>query len=116
MLISFFAFSQSAERVNLTKKEAEVLLKEKLSNKKTHNLIGKESILKTEKKVIEFAEFVLFDIYGEEKIVKQKPYNTFKIDDYWLVKGTLPKGKRGGTFLIIMDSRNFEVLYVSHGK
>jgi len=59
---------------------------------------------------------ILWDIYGKKRIKKQKPYNVYLIDKYWFLKGTLPKGMKGGTFMIIIDSRNYKVIRLTHGK
>ena len=46
----------------------------------------------------------------------QKPYETHLIENHWVISGTLQKGMKGGTFLIIIDARNSKVLKISHGK
>ncbi|WP_410779748.1 NTF2 fold immunity protein [Hymenobacter negativus] len=61
-------------------------------------------------------EPVLFRIYGRENIVKQRPYERYLIDHYWVVSGTLPEDWVGGTFMIIMDARNSQVIRLTHGR
>jgi len=75
-----------------------------------------DTVILTEKAAIKYAETVLFEIYGQENIEKQKPYEVYKIDGYWVIGGTLPKGMRGGTFLIILNSKNGEIIKLTHGK
>ena len=62
------------------------------------------------------AEYILFNIYGKDNIENQKPYETHLIENHWVISGTLQKGMKGGTFLIIIDARNSKVLKISHGK
>ena len=52
----------------------------------------------------------------KENIEKQKPYEIFLIDNHWILSGTLPTNKDGGTFLIIIDARNSKVIKITHGK
>ena len=75
-----------------------------------------DTVILSEKAAIKYAETVLFEIYGQENIEKQKPYEVYKIDGYWIIGGTLPKGMRGGTFLIILNSKNGEIIKLTHGK
>ncbi len=100
----------------ISKEQAKSIVNETLKDSTTHNVIGKESILTTDKKVIEFAEIILFDIYGKKNIERQKPYDIFQIDKYWLISGTLSKGIIGGTFMMIIDSRNYKIIRLTHGK
>jgi len=65
---------------------------------------------------ISVAEPILFSIYGKDNITKQRPYEIYFIDNYWVIAGTLPKGYLGGTFLIIIDSKDSEIIRITHGK
>ena len=100
----------------MTEEQAKVILNETISDTKLHNVIGNKPILTDQEKAVNFSEMVLFDIYGKRNIEKQKPYDVYNIDEYWLISGTLPKGKLGGNFLIIIDSRNYEIIRLTHGK
>lgn len=62
------------------------------------------------------AESILFGVYGQENIKSQRPYETYLIKSYWVISGTLPKGYKGGTFLLILDSRNSKVIKITHSK
>lgn len=72
-------------------------------------------ILKKEN-AIDYAENILFELYGKEKIESQKPYQIHLISDYWVMTGTLPKGMKGGTFELVFDSWNGKILILNHGK
>jgi hypothetical protein len=116
LLFTVMSFGQSSDYRKMTKEQANTILAEALSDSTLHNVIGAKPILTDSAKAIKFAEFVLFDIYGKDNIEIQKPYDIFHIDSYWLISGILPKGYVGGTFLIIMDSRNSQIIRLTHGK
>lgn len=104
-------------RIILGKSYAEQELKSVLVGKSQHNVIdNKTIIIKDSSTAINVAEPILFSIYGKANIIKQRPYEIYFIDNYWVLTGTLPKAWVGGTFLIIIDSRNSKVLKITHGK
>ena len=99
------------------KSYAEKELKLALSKEAQHNVIDNKSpLIKESSTAINIAEPILFSIYGKKNIESEKPYETYLIDNYWIIAGTLPKGMDGGTFLIIIDARNSKVLKITHGK
>jgi len=61
-------------------------------------------------------EPILFQTYGKNQILEQRPYEVYLIDHYWVITGTLPRNMVGGTFLIIMDSKNSQIVELTHGK
>ena len=65
---------------------------------------------------IAIAEVLLFKFYGKENIESERPYEVYRIDGYWYISGTLPKGYLGGTFIIIINSINGEVIRLIHEK
>lgn len=104
-------------RLILGKKYAEEELKSALSDTTKHNLIKSNSIIINDSMAATtIAESILFGIYGKSNITKQKPYEIYHINNYWLLNGTLPKGWHGGTFLIILDDRNSQIIKITHGK
>ena len=119
--IILLAFSLTAcsqnDRTELGKSYAENELKLALSKETQHNVIdNKKVIIKDSSTAIKIAEPILFSIYGKENIESQKPYESYLIENYWVIAGTLPKDMLGGTFLIIIDARNSKVLKITHGK
>jgi hypothetical protein len=121
LTIILFAFSLNAcsqnDRSSLGKNFAESELKLALSKESQHNVIDNNNvIIKDSSTAVKIVEPILFSIYGKENIENQKPYETYLIENYWIITGTLPKGMLGGTFLIIIDARNSKVLKISHGK
>jgi NTF2 fold immunity protein len=101
----------------LGKDYAQNELKVALTDKPQHNVIDyKTIIINDSATAIEISEPILFGIYGKNNIIEQKPYEIYHIDNYWIISGTLPKGYKGGTFLIIIDSRDSKVIKITHGK
>jgi hypothetical protein len=116
LAFSINACSQNNRSV-LGKSHAEKELKLALSKESQHNVINNKSVLiKDSSTAINVAEPILFSIYGRENIESEKPYETYLIDNYWVIAGTLPEDSKGGTFLIIIDARNSQVLKITHGK
>lgn len=51
----------------------------------------------------------------KKNILKQRPYKTYRINNFWLIEGTL-KGYIGGVFQIIIDDRTGEIKRITHGE
>lgn len=106
-----------SKRTILGKSYAEQELKSVLTDKSQHNVIdNKTAIIKDSLTAINVAEPILFSIYGKDNIINQRPYEIYFIDSYWVIGGTLPKEYLGGTFLIIIDSRDCKIIRITHGK
>jgi hypothetical protein len=116
--ITLGAFGQTKnDRTNLGKSHAEQELKSALTDKSRHNIVNYNTvIIKDSTTAINIAEPILFSIYGRENITKQRPYESFFINNHWIISGTLTKGYLGGTFLIIIDGRDCKILKITHGK
>ena len=96
---------------------SEKKVEDALTDTTGHNCVdNKRIIIKNEEIAINVVEPILFDMYGEENILDQRPYKVSKVKDYWLIEGSLPRGSLGGTFLIIVDARNAEIIKITHGK
>jgi hypothetical protein len=65
---------------------------------------------------IAVAEPILFKYYGKQEIESERPYQISRIDGYWYMTGSLPEGYKGGTFIIIINSLNGQVIRLIHGK
>jgi hypothetical protein len=116
--ISLLSCSQSfEERLVMGEEYAKQELKESLSDSTVHNVLSNGKIILTDKNLaIKVVEPVLFSIYGKSNIRRQKPYECYQIKNHWVIMGTLPKGYLGGTFLVIVNAANSEILRISHGK
>ena len=102
----------SFEKIKLSEKET---LRE-INDSTLHNAIGKDEIITNEKTAISIAEPLLFSVYGKENIVKQRPYKIGKVQNYWVISGSLPKPQIGGVFEMIIDSKNGEIIRLTHGE
>lgn len=117
LLILTFNFICCQQRNILGKERAKEVLNSTLYTfSKQHLENVSPIILKKEATAVETAEKILFDIYGKDNIVKQRPYEVYFIDKYWIIMGTLPKGYDGGTFEIVIDARTEKALSIAHGK
>lgn|SRR5690348_3511854 len=118
LTFTFIACGQTNEdRFKFGKSYAQEQLKLSLNDKTLHNVIdNKAQIIKDSLTAINVAEPILFSIYGKDNIIKQRPYEIYFIDNYWVISGTLPKNYIGGTFLIIIDSRDSKIIRITHGK
>jgi hypothetical protein len=116
LMISINAYSQNNE-TELGKSYAERELKLVLSEESQHNVVDKKSIIIKDSSIaIKVVEPILFSIYGKENIESQKPYESYFIEKYWVITGTLPNNMKGGVFLIIIDARDSRILKITHGK
>lgn len=86
-------------------------------------LAGKHSKFPTDKPLladkniaVAVAEPMLFNIYGKDNIMRQRPYEVYLVFGFWYVAGTLPKDSEGGTFEIIIEASTSRVIGVNHGK
>ena len=80
------------------------------------NLLRNSILIQDTSTLISIAEPILFDIYGKNHIINEKPYEIYLYGDYWLMMGTLPIGWEGGTFSIVINRKTCEVMGISHGK
>jgi hypothetical protein len=103
------------ERTKLGIEYAKSELKEALSNKTVKQILVNKVISDKETAEI-IAETILFKIYGKDNIIKQRPYEINQIDNFWVLNGTLPQNMSGGTFLIILNSTNGQIIKLTHGK
>jgi hypothetical protein len=111
----FVAFAQEDTKKKLGIEYAKRELADALNNpSQKHILIQK--VIKDKETAISVAEAILFSIYGKENIIRQRPYESYLINGYWVLNGTLPLDCEGGTFLIILNSTDGKVIKLTHGK
>ena len=117
ILFSTKVYAQNySKRLIMGEDGAKELLKEALKDTVIPCSYAQYTILKEKKSAIRFAESVVFERYGKQTIKKQRPYEVYYIDNYWIIKGTLPKGATGGTFLIIINAKDCRVVKLLHEK
>lgn len=73
-------------------------------------------LIKDKQTAINIAEAILFSVYGKANILKQRPYQVYQIEQYWVLSGTLAEGKHGGVFEIALDGKDARVVGLTHGK
>ena len=85
--------------------------------KKYDKNLPKYGHINDHKKAIKIAEKNWFKIYGKNKIISERPYQVELLNNkYWIVCGTLPKGYKGGTAVIIIRKKDGQVLGIWHEK
>lgn len=116
IFISLNSYGQTkTARTELGVEYARSELKEALSNNSERQILV-DKVITDKKTAITISETILFKIYGKNNIISQKPYEINKFDEYWVLNGTLPKKMKGGTFLIILNSTNGQIIKLTHGK
>jgi hypothetical protein len=66
---------------------------------------------------IHVAEAILLPIYGEEKVLSERPFRASLGAGVWTIQGTLPAGRSaGGVALVKIAKRDARVIQVIHGK
>ena len=75
-----------------------------------------DTIIKDSSTAVAIAEPILFETFGKEHILGQKPYEVYFIDNYWYLSGTIPIGSKGGGFEIILSSIDAQIIRLTHYK
>lgn len=75
-----------------------------------------DTLIKNSSTAIAMAEPLLFDIFGKNQILTEKPYEVYLIDGYWYLSGTIPKGWKGGGFEIIISAKDGKIIRLTHYK
>lgn len=117
LTILFFSCQSDKSKEESATKWANKEVEAALTETNKHNYIDyKNIIIKDKETAISIAELVLFDIYGKENIIEQRPYRVENSHGFWILQGTLEPETLGGVFMIIIDSKNGEVVKITHGK
>src|SRR5688572_27506465 len=98
ILPSLTSFGQSkSSRTIMGEESAKVQLEEVLNEKTRNNVIDNaREIVSDSTMAIDIAEAILFKSFGQENIKRQRPYEIYKIKNYWSISGTLERGAEGG--------------------
>lgn len=75
-----------------------------------------DTLIKNSSTAIAVAEPILFNIFGKDQILTERPYEVYLIDGYWYLAGTIPKGWKGGSFEIILNAKDGKVIRLTHYK
>ena len=113
VVLCFSAYAQiSNKRIILGEKHARQQVKQALKKKYSFSTI----LINDKETAIAIAEPILFKLYGKKNILAERPYEIYLINGYWYITGTLPLDYKGGTFEIIIRSKNGEVIKLVHYK
>ncbi|MEQ9169533.1 MAG: NTF2 fold immunity protein [Marinoscillum sp.] len=92
------------------------LLDRALSNNSNENISTNLTEIDDEETAIKAVEPILFEGYGTENILEQKPYKVSKIDNYWVIEGKQKEPLPGGVFHLVLESKSGIVIYLTHDK
>ena len=75
-----------------------------------------DTLIKNSSTAIAMVEPLLFDIFGKDQILSERPYEVYLIDSFWYLSGTIPKGWKGGGFEIILSAKDGKIIRLTHYK
>ena len=87
-----------------------------LKNTLIKNAVLPDKVIQDSQTAVDVAENTLFNIYGKENIIQQRPYDVNFTENHYVINGTLPQKMKGGTFLIILNSKDGKIIKLTHGK
>ena len=115
IISAFFSYGQNIKEKNtLFEKRAKERVKELLTSKHSKPFYG--AIIKSKETAIAIAEPILFDIYGKDNIIGERPYKVALTNGYWFMEGTLPEGMLGGCFELVITAKDARVIFLDHYK
>lgn len=84
----------------------------------SNGYIPKNGILSTDTIAVKVAEIILFNIYGENQIKDQRPYNVVLKENVWIIEGDTNTKDNffGGTFYIELSKETGAILKIIHTK
>ena len=82
----------------------------------TSNQFYADTLITNEKTALAIAEPILAAKYGQTEIDREKPLVAIKVNNYWIINGTLPKGYVGGTATVILRATDGKVIILTHYK
>jgi hypothetical protein len=106
--------THSTDHLILGEETAKEQLKEALEGKGQRYTF--DTLIKKASTAIAIVEPILFELYGKQQIISERPYEVYLLDGYWYLSGTIPKDWKGGGFEIILSARNGEIIRLTHYK
>ncbi len=79
------------------------------------NYVPPAGVVPDEATAIRIAEAILFPIYGEDKIISERPFKANLREGVWVVVGTLPSEMHGGVAEVEISKTNGAIMRISHG-
>lgn len=89
---------------------------EHLMSDSSYSDSSNKGIVENESVAIQIAEPILFNIYGKDNILDEKPYQVSLVDSLWVINGTLPLYTDGGCFFIVINKKDGKILGLTHAK
>lgn len=92
------------------------------TEQKTPSFKPKEGFVPNAETAVNVGEAVLMPVYGEDKIVGERPFKATLQRDVWTVEGTLhcdgPPGAtcKGGTAVVKISKTSGQILFMMHYK
>jgi len=110
--------NESQDKVIETSEDiyARELLELALSDSANEDISTNLTQINDEETAIRAVEPILFEGYGKENILEQKPYKISKIDNYWIIEGIQKEPHPGGVFHLVLESKKGTIIYLIHGK
>ena len=116
LLFPFFTYSQQMNDADRSPRDSlyavKAITNALLNPSKT---VCFDTLIPNKETAIELAELILFKVYGKDEIISERPYNVYQARGYWYIDGTL-KTQFGGTFEIIFNSKDGQIIRLCHGK
>lgn len=82
-----------------------------------HNYIPPDGYVPSAEVAIRIAEAILEPVYGIESIKDEKPFTAkLQEDETWEVRGTLPKGFKGGVAEVHISRKDGHIIRMTHGR
>jgi hypothetical protein len=106
--------THSTDHLILGEETAKKQLKEALEGKGQRYTF--DTLIKKASTAIAIVEPILFELYGKQQIISERPYEVYLLDGYWYLSGTIPKDWKGGGFEIMLSARNGEIIRLTHYK
>lgn len=81
-----------------------------------HNYKPTRGYVPDEETAIRIAVAVWTPVYGKEKIMNEKPFTATLQNGIWHVRGSLPKGWKGGVAEADIAKDDGRIIQIYHGK
>jgi NTF2 fold immunity protein len=116
-LILIFAFSIDGSQAQEKQNSAEIDWNSvEASIKGAASFKPEKGLVPDDKTAIKVAEAVLQPIYGEQKIISERPFNVHLSSGIWTVVGTMHSASFGGVAIVKISRSDGRVLFVGHGQ
>jgi len=106
--------THSTDHLILGEETAKEQLKEALEGRGQRYTF--DTLIRNASTAIAIVEPILFELYGKQQIISERPYEVYLLDGYWYLAGTIPKDWKGSGFEIILSARNGEIIRLTHYK